>query len=82
MGSVAAVLEMSLLLGGSKTLARGGAARLSPTVVAVKTAKEDTMTTPLLAPMIAKLYIDDLRREAAAARKVRAARAARRHQGG
>jgi hypothetical protein len=32
-----AYVEMSLLLGGSRAAARGGAARLRPTVVLVKT---------------------------------------------
>jgi hypothetical protein len=67
------------LPGGSKAAARCGAARLRPTVVSVKTTKEDTMTTTLLDyhAKMAELHIDDLLREAAAARKVQAARAAR-----
>jgi hypothetical protein len=83
-GGVAAVLEMSLLPGGSKAAARCGAACLRPTVVSVKTIKENTMTTTLLdyRAMMAELHIDDLLREAAAARKVQAARAARRQRGG
>jgi hypothetical protein len=50
----------------------------------VKTTKEDTMATTLLdyRPMMAELHIDDLLREAAAARKAQAARAARRQRGG
>jgi hypothetical protein len=49
----------------------------------VKTTKEDTMTMTLLGyrAMMAELRRDALRREAAAARKVRAARAARRQRG-
>jgi hypothetical protein len=45
--------------------------------------EEDTMTTTLLdyRPMMAELHIDDLLREAAAARKAQAARAARRQRG-
>jgi hypothetical protein len=45
--------------------------------------EEDTMATTLLdyRPMMAELHIDDLLREAAAARKVQAARAARRQRG-
>jgi hypothetical protein len=80
---VAAVLELSLPLGGSKAAARCGAARLRPTVVSVNTAKEDTMATTLLdyRAMLAKLHVDELLREAAAARKVQAARAARRQRG-
>jgi outer membrane murein-binding lipoprotein Lpp len=74
---------MSLLLGGSRAAARGGAARLRPTVMAGKTTKEDTMATTLLdyRATMAQLHIDDLLREAAAARKVQAARAARRQRG-
>jgi hypothetical protein len=74
---------MSLLPGGSKAAARCGAARLRPTVVSVKTTKEDTMAMTLLGyrAMMAELRRDALRREAAAARKVRAARAARRQRG-
>jgi hypothetical protein len=51
-------------------------------VVPVKTTKEDTMASTLLdyRPMMAELHIDDLLREAAAARKVQAARAARRQR--
>ena len=81
-GSVAAVLEMSRLLGGSRAAARGGAARLRPTIVLVKTTKEDTMATTLLdyRDMMAELHIDDLLREAAADRKVQATRAARRQR--
>jgi hypothetical protein len=80
---VAAGLELSLLPGGSKAAARCGAARLRPTVVSVKTTKEDTMTTTLLdySGKMAELHVDDLLREAAAARKVQAARAARRQRG-
>jgi hypothetical protein len=53
-----------------------------PTVVSVRTTKEDTMAMTLLGyrAMMAELRRDDLRREAAAARKVRAARAARRQR--
>jgi hypothetical protein len=49
----------------------------------VNTAKEDTMATTLLdyRAMLAKLHVDELLREAAAARKVQAARAARRQRG-
>jgi hypothetical protein len=49
----------------------------------VKTSKEDTVATTLLDyhAMMAELHVDDLLREAAAARKVRAARAARRQRG-
>jgi hypothetical protein len=74
---------MSLLPGGSKAAARCGPIRLRPTVVSVKTTKEDTMTTTLLdyPAKMAELHIDDLLREAAAARKVQAARAARRQRG-
>jgi outer membrane murein-binding lipoprotein Lpp len=52
-------------------------------VVSVKTTKEDTMTTTLVdyRAKMAELHVDDLLREAAAARKVQAARAARRHRG-
>jgi hypothetical protein len=51
-------------------------------VVSVKTTKEDTMTTTLLdnRAKMAELHIDDLLREAAAARKARTARAARRQR--
>jgi hypothetical protein len=82
-GEAWAGLEMSLLPGGSKAAARCGAARLRPTVVSVKTTKEDTMTTTLLdyRAKMAELHVDDLLREAAAARKVQAARAARRQRG-
>jgi hypothetical protein len=75
--------EMSLLPRGSKAAARCGAARLRPTVVSVKTTKENTMTTTLLdySAKMAELHVDDLLREAAAARKVQAARAARRQRG-
>jgi hypothetical protein len=81
-GSVASAMEMSLLLGGSKATARGGSVRLRPIVMSVKTAKEDTMATMLLdySTTLAKLHIEDLRREAEAARKVQAARAARRQR--
>jgi limonene-1,2-epoxide hydrolase len=74
---------MSLLPRGSKAAARCGAARLRPTVVSVKTTKENTMTTTLLdySAKMAELHVDDLLREAAAARKVQAARAARRQRG-
>jgi outer membrane murein-binding lipoprotein Lpp len=49
----------------------------------VKTTKENTMTTTLLdySAKMAELHVDDLLREAAAARKVQAARAARRQRG-
>jgi hypothetical protein len=52
-------------------------------VVSVKTTKEDTMAATLLdyRAMMAELHIDDLLREAAAARKVQAARAVRRQRG-
>jgi hypothetical protein len=81
-GSVASAMEMSLLLGGSKATARGGSVRLRPIVMSVKTAKEDTMATMLLdySTTLVKLHIEDLRREAEAARKVQAARAARRQR--
>jgi hypothetical protein len=74
---------MSLLHGGSKAAARCELIRLRPTVVSVKTTKEDTMATTLLdyGAMMAELHVDDLLREAAAARKVQAARAARRQRG-
>ena len=74
---------MSLLPRGSKAAARCGAARLTPTVVSVKITKEATMATTLLYyhAIMAELRIDDLLREAAAARKVQAARAARRQRG-
>ena len=67
----------------SRAPARGGAARLRPTVVAVNTAKEDTMTRTLLdySATMAELHIAELRREAEADRKVRAALAARRRRG-
>jgi hypothetical protein len=54
-----------------------------PTVVSVKTTKEDTMATTLLDyhAMMAQLHVDELLREAAAARKVQAARVARRQRG-
>jgi hypothetical protein len=57
--------------------------RLRPTVVSVKTTREDPMAMTLLGyrAMMAELRRDALRREAAAARKVRAARAARRQRG-
>ena len=75
--------EISLLPGGSKAAARCEAARLGPTVASVKTAKEDTMATTLLDyhAMIAQLHVDELLGEAAATRKVQAARAARRQRG-
>jgi len=49
-------------------------------VVSVKTAKEDTMATMLLGygTTLAELHIEDLHREAEAARKARAARQAAR----
>jgi hypothetical protein len=49
----------------------------------VKTTKEATMATTLLDhhAMMAQLHVDELLREAAAARKVQAARAARRQRG-
>jgi outer membrane murein-binding lipoprotein Lpp len=74
---------MSLLPGGSMAAARCGPSRLRPTVVSVKTTKEDTMATTLLDyhAMMAQLHVDELLREAAAARKVQAARAARRRRG-
>ncbi len=76
-------MEMSLLLGGSKATAQGGSVRLRPIVVSVKIAKEDTMATMPLGygAALAELHIEDLRREAEAARKVQAARAARRQRG-
>jgi outer membrane murein-binding lipoprotein Lpp len=48
----------------------------------VKKAKEDTMATTFLDyhAMMAQLHVDELLREAAAARKVQAARAARRQR--
>jgi hypothetical protein len=51
--------------------------------MSVKTTKEDTMTTTILdyPAKMAELHIDDLLREAAAARKVQAARAARHQKG-
>jgi hypothetical protein len=57
--------------------------RLRPTVVSVKTTREDTMATTILdsRAMMAELHVDELLREAAAARKVQAARAARRQKG-
>jgi hypothetical protein len=53
-------------------------------VVSVKPAKENTMATTLLdyRAKMAELHIDDLLREAAAARRVQAARAARRQRRG
>ena len=74
---------MSLLPDGSKAAARCGTARLRPTVVSVKTTREDIMATTLLdyRAMMAELHVDELLREAAAARKVQAARAARRQRG-
>ena len=74
---------MSLLPAGSKAADQCGAARLRPTVVSVKTTKEDTMAMTLLGyrAMMAELRREDLLRKAAAARKVRAARAARHHRG-
>jgi hypothetical protein len=67
---------MSLLLGGSRAAARGGAACLSPTVVFGEEMKEDTMVMTLLGyrAVMAELHIDDRRRETRTARKVRAAR--------
>jgi hypothetical protein len=81
-GSVATGLEMSLLPGGSKAAARCGAARIRPTVMSVKTTREDTMAMTLLGyrAMMAELRRDALLRESAAARKVQAARAARRQR--
>jgi hypothetical protein len=57
--------------------------RLRPTVVSVKTTREDTMATTILdsRAMMAELHVAELLREAAAARKVQAARAARRQKG-
>jgi hypothetical protein len=51
--------------------------------MAGKPTKEATMATTLLGyhATMAQLHIDDLLREAAAARKVQAARAARRQRG-
>jgi hypothetical protein len=51
--------------------------------MAVKTTKEDTMATTLLdcQAMTAELHVDELLREAAAARKTPAARAAHRQRG-
>ena len=74
---------MSLLPAGSKAADQCGAARLRPTVVSVHPTKEDTMAMTLLGyrAMMAELRRDDLLRKAAAARKVRAARAARRQRG-
>jgi hypothetical protein len=59
-----------------------GGSRLRPTVVSVKTPKEDTMAMTLLGycAMMAELRREHLLRNAAAARKVRAARAARRQR--
>ncbi len=73
-------VKTSLLLGGSKATARGGSVRLRPIVMSVKTAKEDTMATMLLGygTTLAELHIEDLHREAEAARKARAARQAAR----
>jgi outer membrane murein-binding lipoprotein Lpp len=52
-------------------------------MVSVKTTKEGTMATTLqdYQAMMAQLHVDELIREAAAARKVQAARAARRQRG-
>jgi hypothetical protein len=52
-------------------------------VVSVKTTKEDTMTTTLLdyRAIMAELHVNELLREAEAARKVQAAHAARRQRG-
>ena len=74
---------MSLLPGGSKAADQCGAARLRPIVVSVDPTKEDTMAMMLVGyrAMMAELRRDDLLREAAAARKVRAARATRRQRG-
>ena len=74
---------MSLLPGGSKAADQCGAVRLRPTVVSVKTIREDTMAMTLLGfrALMAERRRDALRREAAAARKVQAARAARRQRG-
>jgi PHD/YefM family antitoxin component YafN of YafNO toxin-antitoxin module len=49
----------------------------------MKTTREDTMATTLLdyRAMMTELHVDELLREAAAARKVQAARAARRQRG-
>jgi hypothetical protein len=51
--------------------------------MAVKTTKEDTMAIRLLdyQAMTAELHVDELLREAAAARKAQAAHAARRQRG-
>jgi hypothetical protein len=51
--------------------------------MSVKTAKEDTMATMLLGygATLAELHVEDLHRETEAARKVQAARAARRQKG-
>jgi hypothetical protein len=69
---------MSLLPAGSKAADQCGAI-----VVSVDPTKEDTMAMTLLGyrAMMAELRRDDLLREAAAARKVRAVRAARRQRG-
>ena len=74
---------MSLLPAGSKAADQCGAARLRSIVVSVDPTKEDTMAMTLLGyrSMMAELRRDDLLREAAAARKVRAVRAAPRQRG-
>jgi hypothetical protein len=74
------VLEMSPPPSGSKASARGGTTRLRPTVMAVT--KEDSMnkTLPEFGALRAAEHIADLRREATAERKARAARAARRQR--
>ena len=74
---------MSLLLGGSKAAARGGAACLSPTVVFGEEMKEDTMVMTLLGyrAVMAELHSDDRRRQARTAGKVRAAPGTRRRKG-
>jgi hypothetical protein len=74
------VLEMSPPPSGSKAPARGGTTRLRPTVVSVT--KEDSMnkTLPEFSALLAAEHIADLRREATAERKARAARAARRQR--
>jgi hypothetical protein len=75
---------MSLLPAGSKAADQCGAARLRRTVVSVIPTKEDTMAMTLLGyrAMMAELRRDALLREAAAARKVRAAARAARPQRG
>lgn len=77
---VPGVLEMSPPPSGSRAPARGGTTRLRPTVVSVT--KEDSMnkTLPEFSGLLAAEHIADLRREATAERKARAARAARRQR--